>query len=75
MVEVIDRTLGAKTPTYSTILDLDKRIKEQYLPEWLSEVLSSEAGRYPPSLNMKGFLLAVMQSLGEELRCLVYTIL
>ncbi|KAJ3528129.1 hypothetical protein NM688_g8035 [Phlebia brevispora] len=60
---VIDSLLGAKAPTYETVLDLDRRIRQTTLPAVRLYLRPDEDDYTNPSLCMKGYLMSQYRSI------------
>ena len=62
---VIDALLGAKAPTYETVLDLDRRIRQTTLPAVRLYLRPDEDDYTNPALCMKGYLMSQYRSISE----------
>ena len=69
---VIDALLGAKAPSYETVLDLDRRIRQTTLPAVRLYLRPDEDDYTNPSLCMKGYLMSQYRSISEVFRCRSY---
>jgi hypothetical protein len=63
LASVIELTLTANTPSYDTILELDRKIREEPLPQALNGSMSKDDGYCPPSTYMRGCLLSQFRSI------------
>ncbi|KAF8631575.1 hypothetical protein AX15_002326 [Amanita polypyramis BW_CC] len=54
---LVELTLGAKPPSYQTILDLDREVREKTLPPHLNVFITPEDERFTPSTYMRGCIL------------------
>lgn len=70
MAEIISRTLTATPPRYSTIKELDRRIRELSFPPEALEVIRGGPGADPSSIplpaSMTVFLLSTMQDVSKS---------
>jgi hypothetical protein len=60
MAEVIDRTLKAQTPSYQTILELDRKVREKRLPPHLDAPFSEDEA-VSPSQYMRRHMFLQMR--------------
>lgn len=63
---VIELTLTAEAPSYQTILDLDKRVREKTFFPHLNAFINPEDDQSTPSVYMKQSLLGQYRSIGKS---------
>lgn len=63
---VLEKTLSAKAPTYETILELDRRVRQKTLPPHLNSFMNLEDENCTPSVYMPRCLLGQYRSVGES---------
>lgn len=61
-MNVTELTLTAEPPSYQTVLDLDRKVREKYLPPHLN-IYSSGEEYYTPGVYMRGCLLSQYRSI------------
>ncbi|KAJ7283756.1 fungal-specific transcription factor domain-containing protein [Mycena rebaudengoi] len=59
---ITERTLTAESPTYETILELDRLVRAKTLPPYLNVFLGREDANCTPSVYMRGCLLGQFRS-------------
>ncbi|KAJ6599161.1 fungal-specific transcription factor domain-containing protein [Mycena vulgaris] len=59
---ITERTLTAETPTYETVLELDRLVRAKTLPPYLNTFLGREDENCTPSVYMRGCLLGQFRS-------------
>lgn len=59
---VIERTLAATPPSYETILELDRKVREKTLPPSLNVFVTRDDEYISPSIYMRGCLLSQFRS-------------
>lgn len=64
---VIDSLLSAKVPTYETVLDLDRRIRQTTLPAVRLYLRPDEDDYTNPALCMKSYLMSQYRSISQSL--------
>lgn len=69
VAEVASRTLTAEAPSYATIMDLDRKVREFPLPEDALAVAASSVplidDKLPPSLVMTRCVLSHTREVGK----------
>lgn len=66
---VLELTLSTVPPSYETILDLDRRVREKVLPPSLNLYRSGSADEYTtPSSYIRGRFLSQFRTSSESLR-------
>ncbi len=63
---VVELTLTAEAPSYQTILDLDKKVREKTFFPHLNAFINSEDDQTTPSIYMKQSLLGMYRSIGKS---------
>lgn len=63
---ITDALLSAKAPSYETVLDLDRRVRQTTLPAVRLYLKPDEADYSNPALTMKGWLLSQYRSIGKQ---------
>lgn len=59
---VTELTLTAEPPSYETVLELDRKVREKTLPPHLNVFMSPEDEHCTPSVYMRGCLLGQYRS-------------
>ncbi|KAF7352874.1 Zn(2)-C6 fungal-type domain-containing protein [Mycena venus] len=59
---ITERTLTAESPTYETVLELDRLVRAKTLPPYLNVFLGREDENCTPSVYMRGCLLGQFRS-------------
>jgi hypothetical protein len=59
---VLELTLAANPPSYETILDLDRKVREKILPPSLNVFLTKDDDDVTPSVYMRGCLLSLYRT-------------
>lgn len=59
---VVEMTLSATAPSYDTILELDRKVRERIIPPSLNVFFSKDDGYCSPSTYMRGCLLSQFRS-------------
>lgn len=67
---VVENMLSAKPPSYATILDLDRRIRQIQLPAVKLYLRPDDDDYNNPSLCMKSYMMSHYRSLSEYMRVL-----
>lgn len=71
-LHITDALLSAKAPTYETVLDLDRRIRQTTLPTVKLYLRPDEEDYSNPALCMKGWLMSQFRSIGApQLSCTI----
>ncbi|KAJ6515991.1 hypothetical protein C8R45DRAFT_958312 [Mycena sanguinolenta] len=60
---ITERTLTAESPTYETVLELDRLVRAKTLPAYLNVFLGREDENCTPSVYMRGCLLGQYRSI------------
>jgi hypothetical protein len=59
---VAERTLAAEAPSYQTILELDRKLREKAPPPHLNYFLDPQVSGFSPAKYMKRCLLGIYRS-------------
>ena len=62
---VIESTLTAEPPSYQTILDLDRKVREKTLPAHLNVFMSPDDVNCTPSAYMRGCVLHTYRTVSK----------
>ena len=66
---IVETMLAAKGPTYNTILDLDRRIRQMTLPPIKLYLRPDDDDYNNPALCMKSYLMSHYRSLSKSYEC------
>jgi hypothetical protein len=65
LAEILEATLTAEPPSYQTILDLDRKVREFRLPAHLNMFINSDDKNFAPGTYLKGCLLSQYRTVGK----------
>lgn len=65
LAQVLELTLTAELPSYQTILDLDRKVREKTLPAHLNVFMSAEDEHCTPAAYMRRCNLGQYRSVSE----------
>lgn len=63
---ILELTLTAEAPTYQTILELDRKVREKLLPSHLNAFMAPDADNCMPSTFMHGSVLGQFRTVSES---------
>ena len=65
--QILEQTQTAEAPSYETILELDRKVREKILPPHLNKFTSPDDDEITPSSYMHGCLLGQFRTIGKWL--------